>query len=93
MNVLEVQDFWYRELPTTFVTVQRYKNSNILAMGESNLYLEGIYTASKEEINDAYLPFLWETHHKNPHIKVTMKLISELEQNPSKYMSNYSKIY
>lgn len=93
MGLLEVSDFWYRKLPTTFITVQRYKNTNILAMGESNLFLQGVFEATPEEINDAYLPILWETYHKNPHIKITMKLISELEENPSKYMKNPSKIY
>lgn len=66
---------WTAKLPTEtgFLTVQRYKNSPYIAIGESNrlLYDESSYEKSKE----IYDEFIDNARHKMPQIKFINKLV------------------
>jgi hypothetical protein len=85
MNLLIVDKLWYRNLPTTFVTIQRFRDTDILAMGESNFYLYNKpgYTATEEEIDNSYSPILEAARIKNPHLYIAFTLIGDLEKNPN----------
>jgi hypothetical protein len=81
---------WNAHLPTDFLTVQRYKDTNIFAIGESNLfaYPEKSYwyenaqkfkPFTKEEKDEAVNYFMNKAKEKNPLFRFVNKVIRDFQ--------------
>jgi hypothetical protein len=73
MGIVTLEQYWSHKPPTNFISIQRVKDTDILAMGESNLLLYDDKVTP--EIKEAYFPILWAAHTKNPQLNIVFKLI------------------
>jgi len=90
LNILEYDKKWNVKLPTDYLTVQRHKNTNIIAIGESNLFAYPSNTQyyknaqkfkyfTEEERDKSINYFLQKAKEKNSSFNFVNKVIREYE--------------
>jgi len=78
-GLIKVPDRWYQDLPTEFISIQRVGNTDIIAMGESNLVLDEYRDSfTEEQIDRAYLPIINKAKKLNPNLNIQFELIHEI---------------
>ena len=87
LNIINFTDNWHKEIPSTFVTVQRYYDTNTFHVGESNiLYYENElrnYSIPQDldikQYKETFQLFLKKAKEKNPQYNFENKIITEVE--------------
>jgi len=86
LNIINYDRRWNAHLPDDFLTIQRYKDTNIIAVGESNLFAYPIDSQyyrnaqkyksfTEEEKNNAINYFFIKAKEKNPSFKFVNQII------------------
>lgn len=72
---------WYQDLPTEFISIQRVGNTDIIAMGESNLVLDEYRNSfTEEQIQEAYLPIINKAKKLNPNLNIQFGLVNDIRR-------------
>jgi len=76
LNLIQNTILWHKEIPTNFITIQRYDNTNIFCIGESNqfyyrdkdVYIEDSYIKKYKDVDykAEFQKFLDKAKIKNP---------------------------
>ena len=83
LNILDFTDNWHKEIPKTFVTIQRYDNTNTFGIGESNMGYYNYYNNSELNIKkykETFQEYLNKAKNKNPQYNFTNIPIDEIKE-------------
>jgi len=74
-GVLPNRPNWWKTLPLSFISVQRVKSTNTIAMGESNLLLDDPYPYTEDQVNTAFKQIIDRARRLHPRINIEFKHI------------------
>ena len=74
-GVLPNRPNWWKTLPLSFISVQRVKSTNTIAMGESNLLLDDPYPYTEDQVNIAFRQIIDRARRLHPRINIEFKHI------------------
>jgi len=102
LNLIKYDYNWHKEMPKDFITVQRYNNTNIFYVGESNIlykdddFYRDIYSIPDDFDIELYKctfkEFLDRCSKNNPQYKFKNSIISDIDEN-SKYDDDLNEKY
>jgi len=80
-GLIKVPHRWYQDLPSEFISIQRVSDTDIIAMGESNLVLDEYRDSfTEEQIERAYLPIINRAKKLNPNLNIQFVLIHDIRR-------------
>jgi len=101
LNLLNFTYDWYKEIPTDFITIQRYEDKNIFCVGESNIpYSNDDFYFKKQhltkefiiEFKEAFQKFMDKCKEINPQYEFINEIITKIQDTKIQENTNLDEI-